>query len=169
MDEAIKQYDQAVKANPKAVIPYMQLGVIYEQQGKTDKATEYYKKTLDINPKFAPAANNLAWLYAEHGGNLDVALSLAETAKEQQPEDPGISDTLGWIYYKKQAYLKAITLFKESLQKDQNNPVIHYHLGMAYYGKGDKKLAREELSASLKINDKYPGSEDATKVLSELK
>lgn len=169
VEEAKKQFEQAIKANPKAITPYMQLGVTYERQMKTDKAIEYYKKALDIDPKFAPAANNLAWLYAEHGGNIDVALSLAETAKEQQANDPSISDTLGWIYLKKGAYLKAIALFKESLDKLPDNPSIHYHLGMAYYEKGDKKFAKEELIASLKISDKYPESEDARKVLSELK
>lgn len=168
-DEAIKQYEQAIKANPKAITPYMQLGVTYEQQGKIDKAIEYYKKVLDINPKFAPAANNLAWLYSEHGGDINLALSLAETAKEQYPDDPSISDTLGWIYYKRQAYLKAVALFKESLNKEPNHPVIRFHLGMAYYKKGDKKMAKEELLTSLKINDKYQGAEEAKRTLSEIK
>ena len=147
----------------------MLLGVIYEKQNKIDKAIESYKKALEINPKFAPAANNLAWLYAEHGGNIDVALSLAQTAKEILPEDSSVSDTLGWIYYKKQVYLTAISHLKESAEKMPGNPVVRYHLGMAYYKKGDKELAKKELLASLKIDDKYAGSEEAKKTLKELK
>jgi tetratricopeptide (TPR) repeat protein len=167
-EDAIKQYNEAIKVNPKLLQPYMLLGVIYEKQNKIDKAIENYKKALEINPKFAPAANNLAWLYAEHGGNIDAALSLAQTAKEINPEDPSVSDTLGWIYYKKQVYLTAISHLKESAEKMPNNPVVRYHLGMAYYKKGDKKLAKEELSASLKLSKEFSGAEDAKKIVAEL-
>lgn len=169
IDEAIKQYKDTIKINPKVIQPYMLLGVIYERQGKINDAIGNYKKALEINPKFAPAANNLAWLYAEHGGNIDVALGLAEKAKEAMPDDPAVSDTLGWIYYKKQVYLTAISHLKESSEKMPDNPVVRYHLGMAYYKKGDKELAKKELLASLKIDDKYAGSEEAKKILKELK
>ena len=49
-------------------------------------------KVLALNPRFAPAANNLAWILSEHGGDKDKALTLAQTAKEQAPEDPRVSD-----------------------------------------------------------------------------
>ena len=56
---------------------------------------------LEIRKDFAPAANNVAWVLAEHGGNIDEALNWAQVAKEKMPQDPSIMDTLGWIYYKK--------------------------------------------------------------------
>ena len=99
-EQAIRQYEAVIKANPTVLPPYMLLGVIYDLQGKHPKANEYYQQVLKINPRFGPAANNLAWNYAEHNGNIDVALSLAQTAKEQLPDAPAVSDTLGWIYYK---------------------------------------------------------------------
>lgn len=43
----------------------MGLSILYDSQKKYDKAKEYYQKVLKINPKFPPAANNLAYLYAE--------------------------------------------------------------------------------------------------------
>jgi tetratricopeptide (TPR) repeat protein len=77
------------------------LGILYDQQGQYQQANHQYEQALKRNPKFGPAANNLAWNYAEYGGNIDVALALAQTAKEQLPSNPSISDTLGCIYYKK--------------------------------------------------------------------
>ena len=53
-----------------------------------------YEKGLALNPRFAPAANNLAWVLSEHGSDRDKALTLAQTAKEWAPEDPQVSDTL---------------------------------------------------------------------------
>ena len=49
-----------------------------------------------------------------------------------------------------------------------NNPVIRYHLGMAYYKKGDKNLQKEELTASLKLSKEFPGAEEAKKIVAEL-
>ena len=49
-----------------------------------------------------PALNNLAWNYAEHGGNLTTALTHAKTAQEAEPNNPEVADTLGWIYFRTQ-------------------------------------------------------------------
>ena len=59
------------------------------------KANGYYQKVLDLNKNFAPAANNLAYNYAQYGGNVDVALGLAQKAREVNPNDASIADTLG--------------------------------------------------------------------------
>ena len=56
---------------------------------------------LVLNPRSAPAANNLAWILSEHGGDKDRAPALAQTVKGQAPEDPRVSDTLGWILYRR--------------------------------------------------------------------
>ena len=147
----------------------MLTGILYDTQKNYDKAKEYYEKALKIDPKFAPASNNLAWIYAEHGGNIDVALDLAQRAKEKLPDDPAVSDTLGWIYYKKGAFLKAISLLKEGSEKLQDNPAVHYHLGMAYYKNGNKEQARTEIEAALNLNQSFEGIEEAKKVITSLR
>ena len=72
----------------------MLAGTIHERRGDIAKAREFYEKALALDPRFAPAANNLAWLLSEHGGDKDRALALAQTAKELVPEAPHVSDTL---------------------------------------------------------------------------
>ena len=59
-----------------------------------------YEETMKYQPNHAGAANNLAWLYAESGQQLDRAWSLAEKARTLMPDDPNIMDTLAWVYYK---------------------------------------------------------------------
>ena len=41
--------------------------------------------TLELNPDFAAAANNLAYIYSEHDGNAEKALELAQRAREIAP------------------------------------------------------------------------------------
>ena len=147
----------------------MALGMIYESEKNYTKAQEYYEKALKINPNFAPAANNLAYLYAEQGGNIDVALNLAQKAKEQVPDDPHISDTLGWIYYKKNISSRAIVYLKEAVEKFPNQPLSRYHLGMAYYKNGNRDLAAKELNEALRLDSGFTGADEAKKTLAELK
>jgi tetratricopeptide (TPR) repeat protein len=105
----------------------------------------------------------------EHGGNVDEALALAQSAKAQFPDDPYISDTLGWTYYKKNIFSRAIVYLRESNEKIPNHPVIHYHLGMAYYKKGDGENAKRELKKAIDLDSKFQGVEEARAALKTLK
>ena len=67
----------------------------------------------------------------------------------------------------KERYQLAVSHLKGA-EKMPGNPVVRYHLGMAYYKKGDKKLAKEELTASLKLSKEFPGAEEAKKIVAEL-
>jgi Tfp pilus assembly protein PilF len=167
-EQAAKEYEAALQKNPKLVGAHMILGMIHEQKKEYDKARTRYEEVLKLNPRFGPAANNLAWLLNEQGDNLDLALSYAQTAREQQPNDPNVADTLGWIYYKKSAYLKASSLLKEAAEKLPNNPLVLYHYGLAQHKNGDIDGAKKTLQTSLTISDKYSGAEDAKKLLKEL-
>ena len=57
---------------------------------------------------------------------------------------------------------------RDSIEKLQNNPVVHYHLAMAYYKNGNKELARKEINAALKINQTFDGAEEAKNTLKKL-
>ena len=168
IDEAVMEYERLLDKNPKAASAHMMLGMIAEQRNEVEKAQRYYRKTLEISPHFAPAANNLAWLIAENGGNLDEALALAEVALAQQGDNPHIADTLGWIYYKKNAHLKAVSLLGEAAQKLPESPVVRYHLGMALARKGDAANGKKSLETALKMSPNFPGAEEAKSTLDSL-
>jgi tetratricopeptide (TPR) repeat protein len=143
--------------------------MIYDARQKYDKAKEHYQKALKINPNFAPAANNLAYLFAETGENIDIALNLAQSATQQFPDDPGISDILGWVYYKKNIFSRAIVYLKEANEKIIDNTTMRYHLGMAYYKNGEKENARRELKKALELGSKFQWVGEGKEVLLKLK
>jgi len=163
-DVAIDQYQKVSAKQPKMLAPLMMTAILYELKKDHRKANEYYQKILDVNKNFTPAANNLAWNYAQYGGNLDVALTLAQKAREFNPNDPGIADTLGWIYYKKGIYQTALGLLKESNEKyGGQNPTVLYHLSVAYEKNNEKARAQEMVKKALAINERFPEAEDAKK------
>jgi tetratricopeptide (TPR) repeat protein len=127
-----------------------------------------YQKALQIQAENPLASNNLAYVILQQGGNVDVALSMAQTARRQMPDNPNAADTLGWAYYKKGLYPTAIDLFKEALKKSPNDPTFHYHLGLAYQASDQPTLAKEHLQQVLKLKPDYNDADGVRKALSEL-
>jgi tetratricopeptide (TPR) repeat protein len=164
-DQATTQLQAAIEVDPYQASPHMMLGMVHDQRGDHEQARAAYEKALEINPNVAAAANNLAWNYAEHGGNLDVALTFAQKAKQASPDDPRIADTLGWIYYKKQLYAKAISELKDSAERLPNDPMVHYHLGMAYFQNGDQAQAKVALQRALELKSNFDGADQAKQIL----
>ncbi|MDQ6701542.1 MAG: tetratricopeptide repeat protein [Acidobacteriota bacterium] len=140
---------QAKDQVPDNALVLNQLALSLEQTGKHKEALQMYQKVIQNDPNDAEALNNLAFLMAETGGNLDEALTLANRAKQRLPDLWEISDTIGWIYLKKNLSDNAIELFREIVTRQPNNPIYHYHLAMAFTQKGDKAQAMKEAKLAL--------------------
>jgi Flp pilus assembly protein TadD len=168
-EKAVEQFNTLLAVNPKQAGPHMLIGVIYDSQRKFELSEKHYRAALDIDPQFAPAANNLAYILAEANRDLNDALKFAQAAKAKLPEDPSVMDTLGWVYYRKGVYDSAIAEFRGSLAKAPDNPTVAYHLGLAYAKKGETDKARAELERSVKLNPAFPEASEAKKALAELK
>lgn len=94
-----------------------------------------------------------------------MALSYVQTASQQRPDDPNIADTLGWIYSKKMVYFKAARLLRDAAEKLPDNPIVQYHLGMVQYKNGDGVSAKKTLESALRLNQPFPGADEAKKTL----
>jgi tetratricopeptide (TPR) repeat protein len=145
LDEARAEFEGMSKRDPRAVGPRTMVGVILEAQGKRDEARRWYEATVAEMSNAPVAANNLAFIYAEEGTNLDVALQLASSAKQQIPDSADVGDTLGWVYYKKDLATMAVGPLEDSVKKKPDSAEILYHLGLTYAKIGEKAKAREAL------------------------
>jgi tetratricopeptide (TPR) repeat protein len=158
---AAKYYKQAQQILPTDPIAPLQLAMLLERQGKTIEAKPIYESVLKVDPGNVLALNNVAYILAEQGTDLDLALTYAERAKQKMPGNIDVSDTLGWIYIKKNLSDQAINIFQDLVKKDPNRAVFHYHLAMAYYQKGDKPNAKKAAQTALQ---KTPGKDDEVKI-----
>jgi tetratricopeptide (TPR) repeat protein len=128
------------------------LALVLDAAGRWTEARQVYEVVIKMDPTNGVALNNLAFLLSEHGGDLDDALTKAQRAKQLLPNLSEVSDTLGWIYLKKNLTDNAIDIFKDLVNKVPAQAVFRYHLGMAYSQKGDKTRALKELQDALKYN-----------------
>ena len=168
LDQARQEFEQLAQKNPTNAGAPTMVATIFQAQNKVADARQWYEKALQINPRAAVAANNLAWLLAENGQDLAAALQYAKQAQAVLPEQPDISDTVGWIYYKQDNAPLAIREFRQSIAKNAQNPIYHYHLGMAYLKAGEKDRAKQSLQEALRLSPDFPQAADAKSQLSTL-
>ncbi|MBV9240423.1 MAG: tetratricopeptide repeat protein, partial [Acidobacteria bacterium] len=158
VDEAIGQYKAVLDKRPSAQV-WTMLGILEDGRGNLAGAETAYRNALEITPETPIAANNLAWIISENGGNLDEALQLATMAVTKSPQSAGFYDTLGWIYLKKGLNSPAVEQMRKAVSMDeasakangiQPNAAYRVRLGMALAKYGDKESARREVETGLK-------------------
>jgi tetratricopeptide (TPR) repeat protein len=152
--------------NPRAL---MAAAVAYQQMNDVARARAAYEATLALNPTFPGAANNLAYLLSEQPGQEENAYKLASLAQQNAPDDPHVSDTFGWILYKRGDYQRAMTMLKQSAAKLPESPSVQYHLGMTAQKLGDTTTARAALTKAAGATGDFAGKEEARKALAQLK
>lgn len=168
LDAALNTYQQALALQPDISQLHTNVGNIYLAKNDLTNALKYYQDALKINPNDPVAANDVAWIYALQGRNLDEALSLATQAKQAAPDLPSINDTLAWIHYKKGNYQVSVSLLEDAVKKMPDRAEFRYHLGMALNGAGDKTRAKAELQRALALNLRGTEAQDAQQTLASL-
>jgi tetratricopeptide (TPR) repeat protein len=156
---ALAAFERARDLAPNDPAPRLDLAMLYEHTGYPAEARKAYEGVLRIQPDNATALNNLAYLDADAGVDLDRALAYALRARRAQPNDPDVLDTLGFIYIQKNLTEDAVRLLRESANRKPENATFHLHLALALYQKGERALARKELQAALRLkpSDKEQG------------
>ena len=166
---ATAELERLAKLEPKSAENHTGVGVMYQLQGRIPEAKAAYERALSINPKAALASNNLAQIYVDQNQNLEVALQLAQTAKAGLPTAHEVDDTLGWIYYRKGMGGLAVAALGRAVAAQPDNPVYLYHLGAAHALNKQKANARQALEKALKLQQNFPGADDARKLLDSVK
>lgn len=167
-EQALAECDRIIQRQPRSVAAHTLAGLILQSQGKTAEAQRRYEKALELDPQAVMAANNLAWLYAESGVNLETAMQLAQTAKAAKPDSPEVSDTLGWVAYRKGLFDAAVPALEQAVKMSPDRAAYRYHLGMAYLKANDWSRARASLQEALRLRPDFAGVEDARKALASI-
>lgn len=145
----IEEYEAVRGKFPQYLPTYILLAQVYEYIGNVDRARQTYQDALKVDPSSYQAMSSLARLYADHGGSLSDALELAQKAKAQQPNDPAVNDTLGWVYYKQGLYNSAVPALEAAVTKNPEVAKFQFHLGMAYLAAGQPAQAHATLQTAL--------------------
>jgi tetratricopeptide (TPR) repeat protein len=151
-DEALTQIDDLLKQMPGNASAYMMKGMIYQAKENLEQAKDNYDQALKLDPTSYVAANNLAFLLAEEGRFLEVALTWAQAARRLRPNEPNSADTLGWVQHKLGRSISAREQLQFAVSKQPDNPTFQYHLAMIY--KETKQVAQAQAALRKALSSK---------------
>jgi tetratricopeptide (TPR) repeat protein len=130
----------AMRRRPQSKGLGMFLAQLYEQQGQWDKAMVAYRDVLAPNDRNIVALNNLAYLQALNGGDVDEALRLADRAIELAGPLHELLDTRALIYLKKGQAARAVEDLQQALAQTRS-PTRYFHLALAQRQAGNRVSA----------------------------
>ena len=170
-EEARESFEKAVSHSPvEDATLLVQLGITCDKLNDVAGAEQAAVRAMEVAPDYAEGYNFLGYLYAERGIKLDRAVEYIEKAMQLQPNDPNITDSLGWAFYQKGETQQAIEYLEKAVsllaEKDRyGSSVILEHLGDAYHKAGRIEDSRKMWQ---KAAEGLPNSETAREKLSSL-
>jgi tetratricopeptide (TPR) repeat protein len=147
--EALSSYEKAHELAPNDTKILSAIALLESGIGQTRLAIATLNKQLALDPNNAAAMNNLAFDLAETGTDLDRALTLAERVARKYPNEPGVIDTLGWVYVKRGLNQSAIQVLRGLVKKYPNEPAYRYHLAVALLQDKQTSDAKREFVTAL--------------------
>ena len=164
---ALDIYRSVEKRNPSYAPAIYQQGAVYHAMGKVREASIQYSRALKVSGNFLPALNNLAYIYAEEGRDLDKAMQYAARAYVLAPNDGSVLDTFGFVLLKNKKNKDALQVLKKASDRMPANPTVLYHLALAYRENADKAQAVSSLQKAIQIG-KFPDEKNARILLAKL-
>lgn len=164
--EARKAYEQIVaiydknknnKDLKREVEPYCRLGVIMETFGQYDKAEDYYRQAIEVDPKNPAPLNSLGYCYLNQR-RLDDAIEYFHKAIDLAPMEPKFNNNLALAYGLKKDYGQAFKYFRRVSSED----VAYYNMAAIFAMNNDEQQAKSALQQVIAIN---PNHREAQRML----
>jgi tetratricopeptide (TPR) repeat protein len=131
---------------------YFQLGAAYERTQSYTEAEKYFRRCLQMDPKFSEAMNYLGYMWAERGTNLNEARQLIEKAVEIEPKNAAYLDSLGWVLFKLDRSEEALGWLQKAIENaEEPDATLYDHLGDVYASLNKLPEAREAWQKALSI------------------
>jgi tetratricopeptide (TPR) repeat protein len=156
-DDAIRVFERVIaqfERTDKETVRRCQFSLsnIYVQTDRRRKGEEILEKILAEDPDDPSVNNDLGYLYAENGKNLEKAEKMIRIAVEAEPENGAYLDSMGWVLYMRGKYKEALTyLLKASETERGADATILDHLGDCHIKLDEKSKAVASWRKALKF------------------
>ena len=128
---------------------WLQQGNSLELAGDWSHAKAALTKAYSLAPQQPVVLNHLGYSKLSRREDIPGASRLIEQASKLRPDDPAITDSLGWSYYVRGDAAAAVSILERASHADPGEPTINEHLGDAYWTVGRQIEARYAWRAAL--------------------
>ena len=158
-DKAIELFEEVIRKFPgdKETVRRCQFSLsnIYVQQGDIRKGEKVLEDVLAEDPEDPSVNNDLGYLYADQGKNLEKAEKMIRKAIAAEPENDAYQDSMGWVLYKLGRYEEAKPWLEKAASVEGGpDATIWDHLGDCQDKLGEKDAARESWKKALEDAEK---------------
>ncbi|MFP4497499.1 MAG: tetratricopeptide repeat protein [Vulcanimicrobiota bacterium] len=164
IEEALKEYEQAVKKDPKLADAFMKLGRIRSELGLNSQAREAYKTASTLMEKDPQPHILIADSYRLEEKYDEAIIEYIEASK-LAPEDIQIRNQLALLYSQNDNFYRAIEEYLGILSIDPQNVEAHRQLGYLYMSMEKFEEAIRQFEWVLDYN---PDDEEVYRVLGNL-
>ena len=152
---------------PKLTIARFTLAAAAESAGDRKTAEAEYQTILKQEPNYAPALNNLAYLYASQNRNLEQAQRYVDSAVKVAPKDLTLQDTLGWVQHRRGEHAAAVKTLSAVAKQLPKEAAVQYHLGAALIASGQKAQGVAAIQQAFKLNPSFSEAAEAKALLAK--
>ncbi len=154
-NKALTLLNAAIKQFPDNTSLRYNRSTVYEKQDQLALMESDLQHIINIDPNNASALNGLGYFLTTRTQRFDEALSLIERALVQQPNDPAIIDSMGWVLFKLGRIKEAISYLQKAFDRFPD-PEVAAHLGEALWADGQQQEAKTLLRGNLEANPDAP-------------
>lgn len=130
------------------------LSAIHVQKGDFDAGEQILLEILEQDPEHPQANNDLGYLWADRGKNLERAKEMIAKALAAEPENAAYLDSMGWVLYRLEKYPEAVEYLERAAALPRGeDPTILDHLGDALHKVGQSDKAVEVWRKALQLEE----------------
>jgi tetratricopeptide (TPR) repeat protein len=141
---------EAAHAAPGVLWPILlQQAQALDLAGDWPAARAALERAYAMAPDQPTVLNQVGYSLIEHRENIESASAMIAKASNLRPEDPAITDSLGWVLYLQGKAGEAVPLLERAAAAEPAEAAINEHLGDAYWTIGRAYEARYAWRAAL--------------------
>jgi Flp pilus assembly protein TadD len=159
MQDAIRQFEEAIRLKPDNAEAHDSLGIALGQKGQTDEAIREFEEAVRLKPAFPDPHNNLG-VALDKKGQVDEAIRQYQEALRLKPDNAECHNNLGAAYGKKGLIAEAIRQYQEALRLEPDAAEAHYNLGTALSVTGQTEEAIRQYQEALRLKPDFAQARD---------
>ncbi|MBT8422922.1 MAG: tetratricopeptide repeat protein [Gammaproteobacteria bacterium] len=158
-DEAVETSMLALEYQPWNESVWLAHGAILEQAGRMDSALEAFRRAWEIAPQRSTTQNAYGYTLALTTTRYAEAEALIAAALEQDPQNPAIMDSMGWVLFR-QGRLAQARVWLEQAWQLMADPEIAAHLVELLWSVDEPEAATALLDEAAALFPDSPALQD---------
>jgi tetratricopeptide (TPR) repeat protein len=128
----LRSATNGVARDPFKSVIWGMIGDVHAAADEWAKADSAYDKALKLDPENENVLNNFAYYLSERDMELDKAEQMGLKAVSIDPKNAAYLDTIGWVYFKKKDFKKALEYIQKAVNTGDASATVLEHLGDCY-------------------------------------